>query len=64
MKTLLVHFRLCDDAADEKLKETTMATAGRFAALNSDEKDAMLDNINAITQNGKRILQSNYSGSI
>ena len=48
----LIHFRLCDDAADKKLKETTMATAGRFAALNSEEKDAVLDNINA--KNTKR----------
>jgi hypothetical protein len=47
MKTLLTHFWLCDDAADKKLKKTTMATAGRFAALNSEEKDAVLDNINA-----------------
>jgi hypothetical protein len=52
MKTLLIHFRLCDDAADTKLKETTMATAGRFDALNSEEKDAVLDNINA--KNTKR----------
>ena len=52
MKTLLIHFRLCDDAADEKLKETTMATADRFAALNSEEKDAVVDNINA--KNTKR----------
>ena len=29
-----------------------MATAGRFAALNSEEKDAVLDNINA--ENTKR----------
>jgi hypothetical protein len=43
---------LCDDAADKKLEETTMATAGRFAALNSEEKDAVLDNINA--ENTKR----------
>lgn len=46
MKTLLIHFRLYD-AADKKLKETTMATAGRFAALNGEEKDVVLDNINA-----------------
>ena len=52
MKTILIHFRLCDDAADNNLKETTMATAGRFDALNSEEKDAVLDNINA--KNTKR----------
>jgi hypothetical protein len=38
MKTLLIHFRLYD-AADKKLKETTIATAARFAALNGEEKD-------------------------
>ena len=47
MKTLLIHFRLCDDATDKKLKETTMATDGSFAALNGEEKDVVLDNINA-----------------
>jgi len=43
---------LCDDAADKKLKETTMATDGSFAALNGEEKDVVLDNINA--KNTKR----------
>ena len=52
MKKLLIHFRLCDDAADKKLKETTMTTAGGFDALNSEEKDVVLDNINA--KNTKR----------
>jgi hypothetical protein len=46
MKTLLIHFRLYD-AADKKLKETTIATAARFAALNGEEKDVVLVNINA-----------------
>ena len=58
----LTHFRLCDDAADKKLKETTMATAGRFAALNSEEKDAVLDNINA--KNTKRQTANAYRSQI